>query len=109
MKYSTPSNDRARRSALCSTSRSVAQKEIFTGRLRHCRRMNRIVDLILSVMAAAAAALLLALIARDDIGMPPDMVRANALISAAVMTAAVAGHLVTQAETVGAAWDASRP
>ena len=62
-----------------------------------------------SLSTISCAALLLALIARDDIGTPPDMVRANALISAAVMTAAVAGHLVTQAETVGAAWDASRP
>jgi len=33
------------------------------------------VDLILGVIAAAATALLLALIARDDIGMPADMVR----------------------------------
>jgi len=35
--------------------------------------------------------LLLALIARDDIGMPPDMVREDALIGASIMIAAVAG------------------
>jgi hypothetical protein len=53
--------------------------------------MSRIVDLILGVMAATATALLLALIARDDVGMPPDMVREDALIAASVMIAAVAG------------------
>ena len=31
------------------------------------------------------------LIARDDIGMPPDMVREDALIRASIMIAAVAG------------------
>ena len=40
------------------------------------------VDLILGVIAAAATALLLALIARDDIGMPADMVREDALVAA---------------------------
>ena len=40
---------------------------------------------------AVATALLLALIARDDIGMPPDMVREDALIAASIMIAAVAG------------------
>jgi hypothetical protein len=40
--------------------------------------------------AAVATALLLALIARDDIGMPPDMVREDALIGASIMIAAVA-------------------
>ena len=53
--------------------------------------MNRTVDVILGLTAAVATALLLALIARDDIGMPPDMVRENALIGASIMIAAVAG------------------
>ena len=47
------------------------------------------VDLILGVIAAAATALLLALIARDDIGMPADMVREDALIAASIMVAVV--------------------
>ena len=47
------------------------------------------VDLILSVIAAAATALLLALIARDDIGMPADMVREDALVAASIMVAVV--------------------
>jgi hypothetical protein len=46
-------------------------------RLKH---MNRTVDVILGLTAAVATALLLTLIARDDIGMPPDMVREDALI-----------------------------
>ena len=37
---------------------------------------------ILGVMAAVATALLMGLIARDNIGMPPDMVREDALIAA---------------------------
>ena len=53
--------------------------------------MNRTVDVILGFTAAVATALLLALIARDDIGMPPDMVREDALIGASIMIAAVAG------------------
>jgi hypothetical protein len=53
--------------------------------------MNRTVDVILGLMAAVATALLLALIARDDIGMPPDMVRKDALIGASIIIAAVAG------------------
>jgi hypothetical protein len=53
--------------------------------------MSQIVDLILSVIAAAATALLLALIARDNIGMPPDMVREDALIATSVIIAGVAG------------------
>jgi hypothetical protein len=48
-------------------------------------------DLLLNLIAAAATALLLALIARDDIGMPPGMVREDALIAASIMVAAVAG------------------
>ena len=47
------------------------------------------VDLILSVIAAAATASLLALIARDDIGMPADMVREDALVAASIMVAVV--------------------
>jgi hypothetical protein len=43
-------------------------------------------DLLLSVIAAAATALLLALIARDDIGMRPDMVREDALVAASIKT-----------------------
>jgi hypothetical protein len=53
--------------------------------------MNRIVDLILSVIGAAAMALLLALIARDVIGMTPGMDHEDALIAASVMIVAVAG------------------
>jgi len=48
------------------------------------------VDLFLSALAAAATALLLAIIARDDLGMPPGMVREDALIAASVMVALVA-------------------
>jgi hypothetical protein len=47
------------------------------------------VDLILGVIAAAATALLLALIARDDIGMPADMVREDALVAASILVAVV--------------------
>ncbi len=53
--------------------------------------MNQTVDVILGLTAAVATVLLLALIARDDIGMPPDMVREDALIGASIMIAAVAG------------------
>ena len=49
------------------------------------------VDVILGLTAAVATALLLALIARDDIGMPTDLVREDALIGASIMIAAVAG------------------
>ena len=56
-----------------------------------CHQMNRTVDVILGLTAAVATALLLALIARDDIGMQPDMVREDALIGASIMIAAVAG------------------
>ena len=50
--------------------------------------MNRTVDVIQGLTAAVATALLLALIARDDIGIPPDM---DALIGASIVIAAVAG------------------
>lgn len=43
------------------------------------------------MVAAIATALLPALIVRDSIGMPPDMVREDALIAASIMVAAVAG------------------
>jgi hypothetical protein len=38
-------------------------------------------DLLLGVIAAAVTALLLALIARDDIGMPPDTIREHRQLS----------------------------
>jgi hypothetical protein len=47
--------------------------------------------LVLGMRAATATALLLALIARDAIGMPPGVVREDALIAAGVMIAAVGG------------------
>jgi hypothetical protein len=53
--------------------------------------MYQTVDLTLGVTAAAATALLMGLIARDNIGMPPDMVREDALIAASIIVAAVAG------------------
>jgi hypothetical protein len=52
--------------------------------------MIRLVDVILGLTAAVATALLLALIARDNVGMPPDMVREDALIAASVMITVVA-------------------
>jgi hypothetical protein len=48
-------------------------------------------DVFLSLMAATATALLLALIARDQVGMPPYMIREDALIAASIVIAAVAG------------------
>ena len=53
--------------------------------------MGKPVDLIIGIMAAVATALLIGLIARDNIGMPPDIVREDALIAASVMIVAVAG------------------
>ncbi|MGO9048093.1 MAG: hypothetical protein ACLQFW_14595 [Xanthobacteraceae bacterium] len=52
--------------------------------------MKRSVDVILKLMAAAATALLLGLIARDDAGMPAHMVRTDALSAAGVIFAAIA-------------------
>jgi hypothetical protein len=49
------------------------------------------VDLLLGVIAATATALLLALIARDDIGMPASVVRQDALLAASVMAGVLAG------------------
>jgi len=53
--------------------------------------VNGWVDLLLGVIAAAATAWLLALIARDDIGMPPDMVREDALVAAGIVVGVAAG------------------
>ena len=52
---------------------------------------NQTIDLILGITSAVATALLMGLVARDNIGMPPDMVREDALIAASIMVAAVAG------------------
>jgi hypothetical protein len=52
---------------------------------------NQTIDVILGMTAAVATALLIGLIARDNIGMSPDMVREDALIAASIMVAAVAG------------------
>jgi hypothetical protein len=49
------------------------------------------VDVLLGLIAANAAALLLALIARDHIGMPASMVREDALLAASVVTGILAG------------------
>jgi hypothetical protein len=49
------------------------------------------VDLTLSMMAATATALLLALIGRDAVGMPPDVLREDALIAVSVVIAGVTG------------------
>jgi hypothetical protein len=45
----------------------------------------------IGVLAAAATSLLLALIARDEIGMPLEMIRQDALIGASVLIGAFAG------------------
>jgi hypothetical protein len=49
------------------------------------------VNILLSFLGATATALLLALIAREDIGMPPDMIREDALIGASIVITAIAG------------------
>ena len=48
-------------------------------------------NILLSFLGATATALLLALIAREDIGMPPDMIREDALIGASIVITAIAG------------------
>ena len=58
--------------------------------LSYCRRMQRTVDMILGLTAAVATALLLGLIARDDVGMSADMIRIDALSVAGIIFAAVA-------------------
>jgi hypothetical protein len=63
---------------------------LFAGSPCYHRGVKGWLDLLLGVIAAAATALLLALIARDDIGMPPGMVREDALIAASIMVAIVA-------------------
>ena len=56
----------------------------------YCHRMKRSVDMILGLTAAVATALLLALIARDDVGMSADMVRTDALSAASIIFVAIA-------------------
>jgi hypothetical protein len=55
------------------------------------RRPITAVDPIFGMIVATATALLLALIARDTFGMPPGMVREDALIAVGVMIAGLAG------------------
>ena len=52
-------------------------------------RMKRLVDVMLGLTAAAATALLLGLIAHDDMGMPIDAIRVDALSAAGFVFAAV--------------------
>ena len=47
--------------------------------------MKRSVDVMLGLTAAVATALLLGLIARDDIGMSADMIRTDALSAAGII------------------------
>jgi hypothetical protein len=56
----------------------------------YCHRMKRSVDVTLGLTAAVATALLLALIARDDVGMSADMVRTDALSAAGIIFVAIA-------------------
>jgi uncharacterized membrane protein YeaQ/YmgE (transglycosylase-associated protein family) len=49
------------------------------------------VNILLGFLGATATALLLARIARDDIGMPPYMIREDALIGASIVIVAIAG------------------
>ena len=51
----------------------------------------RTVNLFLGMMGAVATALLLALIARDAIGMPLDIIREDALIGASIVITSIAG------------------
>ena len=51
--------------------------------LSYCRRMQRTVDMILGLTDAVATALLLGLIARDDVG----MIRIDALSVADIISA----------------------
>ena len=63
--------------------------------LSYCRRMQRTVDMILGLTAAVATALLLGLIARDDVGMSADMIRIDALsVAGIVFTAVASGSLL---------------
>jgi hypothetical protein len=59
--------------------------------------MQRTVDMILGLTAAVATALLLGLIARDDVGMSADMIHIDALSVAGIIFAAVAsGFLLSR-------------
>jgi hypothetical protein len=52
-------------------------------------RMKRLVDVMLGLTAAAATALLLGLIAHDDMGMPIDVIRVDALRAAGFIFVAI--------------------
>jgi hypothetical protein len=52
-------------------------------------RMQRLVDVILGLVAAVATALLLGLIAHDEMGIPNDAIRTDALNAAGLIFAAV--------------------
>ena len=59
--------------------------------------MKRLVDQILGLTGAAATALLLGLIAHDDMGMSQNTIRAGALSGAGVILASVSfGFLITR-------------
>ena len=59
-------------------------------RLCYCHHMNRWVDVILGLTAAVATALLLGLIARDNVGMSADTIRTDALGAAGIIFVAIA-------------------
>ena len=73
----TPSKQMTAGGAVRTTEGSFAETMLSSP----CEAIGRC---ILELMAAVATALLLALIARDGIGMPPDMVREDALIAASI-------------------------
>jgi hypothetical protein len=52
--------------------------------------MNRLVDVILGLTAAVATALLLGLMARDNVGMSIDTIRIDALGAAGIIFVAIA-------------------
>ena len=66
--------------------------------LCYCHRMKRPVDVILGLTAAVATALLLGIVARDDVGMSADMIRTDALSAAGIIFAAVAGGSLLKRE-----------
>ena len=72
--------------------------------LSYCRRMRRTVDMILGLTAEVATALLLGLIARDDVGMSADMIRIDALSVAGIVFAAVASGSLLRREAKHPAW-----
>lgn len=57
----------------------------------YCQCMWGPIELFLTLIAAAATALLLGLFAHDAIGMTIDMIRIDALCAAGLVSAAVAG------------------